>query len=141
MFLYCKRARQKLNCVIVRVSNSQTPPSPDHLPFIAKVSNMRIKVSADTVNYASVIAYYNANKPADEEPLERLDRFEGGFQIQIESMKNTPIDSNLKIRQLRWSRGCLLSGYHIGFTEKQTLLLYEALVHSYGIGEGVVLLY
>lgn len=93
-----------------------------------------IQVQANTVNYASVIAHYNANKPADEEPLERLDRAEGGFQIQIASMKNNPVDINQKIRQLWWSSG------RIGFTEKQTLLLYAALVHSYGIGQGCVLL-
>lgn len=101
---------------------------------------MRIKVSADTVNYDSVIAHYNANKPEDEEPLERLNRVEGGFQIQIAKMKNKSVDANEKIRQLRWSSGCLVSGFHIGFTEKQTILLYEALVHSYGGGEGNVLL-
>lgn len=94
---------------------------------------MRIQVLAKTVDYASVIDHYNAHKPVDEEPLERLDRTEGGFQIQLVEMKNRFVDENLKIRQLRWANGYLVSGFHIGFTEKQTMLLYEALIYSYGI--------
>ena len=97
---------------------------------------MQIKVLVDTIEYQPVLDYYNANKPEHEEPLEKLDRFEGGFQIQIPSMKNKPVDENLKIRQLRWSSGRLVSQFgwniYIGFTEKQTVMLYEALVHALG---------
>ena len=94
---------------------------------------MQIKVLVDTIKYQPVLDYYNANKPEDEEPLERLDRFEGGFQIQIPSMKNKSVGENSKIRQLRWSRGRLVSYFGlIGFTEKQTVMLYEALVHALG---------
>ena len=80
---------------------------------------MRIRVLSPTVNYEEVLTHYNANKPEDEEPLERLDRFEGGFQIQIPSMKDKIVDANKKIRQLRWSNGRLVSGFYTGFTEKQ----------------------
>jgi hypothetical protein len=93
---------------------------------------MRIQVLAPTVNYQSILEHYNSNKPEDEEPLERLDRTEGGFQIQIPSMKDKSVDENRKIRQLRWANGWLVSGFYIGFTEKQTMLLYEALVYSLG---------
>jgi hypothetical protein len=95
---------------------------------------MQIKVLVDTIEYQPVLDYYNTNKPENEEPLERLDRAEGGFKIQIPSMKNKSVDENSKIRQLRWSMGTLVSrsgwNIYIGFTEKQTMMLYEALVHA-----------
>ena len=101
---------------------------------------MQIKVFAPTVNYEAVLNYYNANKPEDEEPLERLDRMEGGFQIQIPEMKNRSVDANRKVRQLRWVNGGLCAWPYVGFTDKQTVLLYEALFHSYGGSEGKVIL-
>jgi len=91
----------------------------------------------------AVLNHYNTNKTADEAPLERLDRTEGGFQIQLpeNQWKINPYfgfaDSNDKIRQLRWSNGYLQSMGYIGFTKKQTMLLYEALV--YGFGGNVIL--
>jgi hypothetical protein len=91
---------------------------------------MQIKVLVDTLDYEPVLNYYNSNKSEDEEPLEILDRAEGGFKISIPKMKNKYVDENLKIRQLRWSMGNLLSMGHIGFTEKQTMLLYESLLYA-----------
>jgi hypothetical protein len=91
---------------------------------------MRIKVLADTIDYNAILDYYNTHRSDDEEPLQRLDRTEGGFQIQIPSMKNKICDENNKIRQLRWANGQLVSGFYIGFTEKQTMLLYDALVYA-----------
>ena len=91
---------------------------------------MQIKVLSHTINYQPVIDYSNNHKPYDEEPLERLDRVEGGFQIQIPSMKDKMVDVNRKIRQLRWDQGKLVSMFYIGFNEKQTMMLYEALVQA-----------
>ena len=96
---------------------------------------MPIRVTATSIDAETlrdVINYYNTNKPDDEESLERLNRAEGGFQIQIASKKDMACDANHKIRQLRWSRGRLVSGGHIGFTQKQEAMLYEALVHALG---------
>jgi hypothetical protein len=93
---------------------------------------MHISVTVDSIsktNFQEILDYYNTNKPNDEELLERLDRFEGGFQIEISQQRNKCIDENNKIRQLRWSRGKLVSGCYIGFTEKQLLLLYDAMVY------------
>jgi hypothetical protein len=90
---------------------------------------MQIRVLVDSVNYNDIVTYYNENKPADEAPLERLDRFEGGFKIAIPEMKDAH-DENNKIRQLRWSNRQLLQCGYIGFTKKQTMMLYEALVYS-----------
>ena len=84
-----------------------------------------------------ILQYYNEHKPAEEEPLERLPRAEGGFQIQITSKKNECCDANLKIRQLRWWKGTLISFGYIGFTAQQEAMLYEALV--YGLGGGVLM--
>jgi len=92
----------------------------------------------------AVLNYYNTNKAADEEPLERLDRAEGGFQIKLkeDQWKIDPYfglaDANDKIRQLRWSNGYLLPMGYRGFTEKQYMLLYESLV--FGFEPGSVLL-
>jgi hypothetical protein len=93
----------------------------------------------------STLNHYNANKPADEFPLEQLDRAEGGFKIDLPPEKwarnwtsGLPPDANDKIRQLRWSNGYLKSSYYIGFTASQYMLLYEALVVGFGSGNVIL---
>jgi hypothetical protein len=73
---------------------------------------------------------------ATDEPLERLNRCEGGFQIQISYMKDQYCDPNNKIKQLRWNKGYLSPMKYISFTYKEQKLLYYALV--YVIGEEYV---
>ena len=103
---------------------------------------MTIRVVPETIDketFQKILDYYNANKPEDEEPLERLPRAEGGFQIQLTDMKDKYCDDNKKIRQLRWnSIGQLVSRGYIDFTAKQGTLLYEALV--YGLGKANVII-
>lgn len=103
---------------------------------------MTIRVVPETIDketFQKILDHYNANKPDDEEPLERLQRAEGGFQIQIKDMKDKYCDDNKKIRQLRWnSIGQLVTKGYIDFTAKQGKLLYEALV--YGLGEANVII-
>jgi hypothetical protein len=83
-----------------------------------------------------VLDYYNANKPANENKLERLNRAEGGFQIQIPEIKwkiNPYIgfaDANDKVQQVRWNKGKLVSSRHIDFTLEQYMLLYESLTNA-----------
>ena len=92
---------------------------------------MRIKVLVDSIDpetYNTILNHYNNNKLPTEEPLERLNRAEGGFKINISNMKNKICDANNKIKQLRWSKGYLVSQGYIGFNEKETILLYESLV-------------
>lgn len=98
---------------------------------------VQIKVLVDTIEkqtFQKILDYYNNNKELGEQNLERLDRVEGGFQIKIpqEKLDSTKqyLDPNEEIRQLRWSRGYLTSGYYIGFTQKQYMLLYDALVYA-----------
>jgi hypothetical protein len=99
---------------------------------------MPIKVLVDTIcaeDMQSILDYYNAyaqNKPGHREPLELLDRYEGGFQISISEMKNIDCDDNKKIKQLRWHRGYLVSNYYIGFDTDEEELLYTSLVHVLG---------
>jgi hypothetical protein len=46
-------------------------------------------------------------------------------------MKNIHCDENRKIKQLRWSKGYLVSQY-INFTEQEHDLLYDSLVYVLG---------
>lgn len=101
---------------------------------------MQIKVLVDIIEYEDlqkILEYYNSNKSIDEEPLEVLDRCEGGFKIAIPYMKDIMCDENRKIKQLRWSKGYLVSQY-INFTEKEQILLYDSLVYALG-NENVIL--
>ena len=94
--------------------------------------------------YKPICDYYNANKPADWTPLKKLDRSEGGFSVdltpteikQILEWRNNiscVVDNNDTIRQLRWTNnGFLKTHRYIGFTEDQTLLLFQALKASIG---------
>jgi hypothetical protein len=97
-----------------------------------------IKVLVDTINketFQKILDFYNNNKEAGEAPLQGLSRAESGFQIGLpeNQWKKDYLGysgSNDKIRQLRWNKGRLDSSGYIGFTEKQYILLYEALFHS-----------
>lgn len=96
---------------------------------------MQIKVFVDEIDNETiqkVLNYYNSNKLDDEEPLQILDRCEGGFKIQISYMKNQMCNENDKIKQLRWHRKYLTSKSYIDFKYKEKMLLYEALVNVLG---------
>jgi hypothetical protein len=96
---------------------------------------MQIKVFIDEIDNETiqkVLDYYNSNKLDDEEPLQILDRCEGGFKIQISYMKNQMCNENDKIKQLRWHRKYLTSKSYIDFKYKEKMLLYEALVNVLG---------
>jgi hypothetical protein len=96
---------------------------------------MQIKVFIDEIKNEQIqriLAYYNDNKLHDEEPLEILNRCEGGFKIQISYMKEQFCDENNKIKQLRWHKKYLTSQKYIDFKYKEKMLLYEALVKVLG---------
>jgi len=92
---------------------------------------MCIRVFVDSINITmlkEIVNIYNKNKPDDEELLELLDIPEDGFKINIPEKQND-VDENNRIRQIRWNNKCLITEYPlIGFTEKQELLLYEAIL-------------
>jgi len=79
-----------------------------------------------------ILHYYNSNKCDNEEPLELLDRCEGGFQIKISYMKNYEGLANDRIKQVRWKRGYLISNPYISFTYEEEKLLFESLVYVLG---------
>ena len=83
-------------------------------------------------NFQKILDYYNSKKDENDEPLERLDRCEGGFKIQLSYMKNYFGDENKRIKQLRWNKGYLLSKGYICFKYKEEMLLFEALVNVLG---------
>jgi hypothetical protein len=97
-----------------------------------------IKVLVDTITKVTkqkILDFYNANKEAGEAPLQNLDRAEGGFKIDLpeNQWKKDYLGytgSNEKIRQERWSKGILDSCGYVGFTMKQYMLLYEAMVFT-----------
>ena len=64
---------------------------------------MQIKVLLQIIDndkLNEILDYYNTNKPCDEEPIELLDRYEGGFKINLPDMKDRLCDDNQKIKQL-----------------------------------------
>ena len=96
---------------------------------------MQVKVFVDEIDNETiqkVLDYYNSNKLDDEEPLQILNRCEGGFKIQISYMKNQMCNENDKIKQLRWHKKYLTSQTYIDFKYKEKMLLFEALVNVVG---------
>jgi len=96
---------------------------------------MPIKVfvnSIDTETIQKILNYYNSKKFKDEEPLEILDRCEGGFKIQLSYMKDQQCDENKRIKQLRWNKGYLLSQGYKSFRYKEEMLLFVALANVLG---------
>jgi hypothetical protein len=100
---------------------------------------MTIKVLVKCIENESItkiLEYYNSNKSTYDEPLEPLDRAEGGFQIKfsdVTNIKNVHCDPNEKIKQLRWSRGYLVPySYYMSFTILEERLLFEAMKNVLG---------
>lgn len=96
---------------------------------------LKIRVLVPIIVYddlQKILNHYNATKSIDEEPLELLDRCEGGFQIVIPHMKGIKCDANRKIKQLRWNKRYLDSYNYINFTEKELTLLYNSLCKVLG---------
>jgi len=97
-----------------------------------------IKLDSPVVDYTAVLKYYNEHKDDSSNPIYKLDRFEGGFGIDIKNYKpdsRNPMsyDPNSKIKQLRWKKGVLLTapGFN-SFNSNESTLLLNALKHVYG---------
>ena len=86
----------------------------------------------------SILNYYNTHKKETDEPLERLNRAEGGFQIQITDLKDvSSINTNEKIKQLRWKRRYLVPEYGFPYFEDgEQALLFESMKSV--LGDNVV---
>jgi hypothetical protein len=77
--------------------------------------------------YTKVLNYYNSNKSQNDQPLEKLDRCEGGFMIKKEN-NSAFHDENDKIKQLRWNAKYLVPyKNYSSFSEDEEELLYKSL--------------
>ena len=68
-----------------------------------------IKLDSPAVDYTALLKYYNDHKDDSLNGLYKLERFEGGFEIDIKNYKTyscNPMryDPNSKIKQLRWKK-------------------------------------
>ena len=93
-----------------------------------------MSISVKFASYSSeevkrVIDHYNQIKPSHSNIIEELDRCEGGFQIAVVEEAG---DTNQRIKQLRWNKRKLDPMNHRGFTQEETLRLYQSLVHVFG---------
>ncbi len=92
---------------------------------------MPIRVLVDSVDYddiEKIIENYNLKKEKSDQPLERLDRCEGGFKIRLKDYDKLKGDDNNKIKQLRWQYRYLkpFPG-HLGFELREEVILYESI--------------
>ena len=100
---------------------------------------MNIRVTFNTLSYDDVCDLYNRKKEEDMMPISKLDRMEGGFQIEIKGYEPTPgniysYDANASIKQVRWQNKWLRTDTirYNPFDEKETQLLYETFIELYG---------
>jgi hypothetical protein len=99
---------------------------------------MSISVKFSTYSpedFQRVLDHYNHIKPSHHMDLEKLDRCEGGFQIALNVDELDPsddMDANRRIKQLRWKNRRLDPMRYMGFTQEETLHLYQSLVHVFG---------
>ncbi len=96
---------------------------------------MHIEVLFDVItgdDCNKIINYYNSNKGENKQPLEKLDRCEGGFMIKKENSSSFA-DENDKIKQLRWNRKCLVPfKNYTSFSEEEEQLLYNSFLETFG---------
>jgi hypothetical protein len=97
---------------------------------------IKIKVNMDIITaaqYEKIIEKYNEIKPKSWQPLERLPRAEGGFQLEIPEKKDIKCSENQKIKQLRWNKKCLVPyKNYIGFNVRETELLFNTMKSVFG---------
>jgi hypothetical protein len=102
-----------------------------------------IKVHTDTLptnGYEDICRFYNQNRTPNSNPIREAGVWEGGFEISLTdqeianiNLRTTyPLDPNDKVRQVRWSRGRLLSMGYVCLQEEEYQLLYKSLVHVLG---------
>ena len=98
-----------------------------------KIKKGDIKVTIDRINiecYEKICEYYN--KEQIHGPIERLNRFEGGFSVEIKKEERISSFENDRIRQIRWEKKTLISDKYIGLLEDEIELLYKAMKNVLG---------
>jgi len=97
------------------------------MPYVS----VNFKVIVDD-SYEAVVKQYNKNKPSDWQPLAKLGRIEGGFQIDIPELKDKN-DVNGRIKQVRWHKlGLRTRITDIPFSDEETKLLHDSMVTVFG---------
>ena len=97
------------------------------MPYVS----VNFKVIVDD-SYDAVVKQYNKNKPSEWQPLAKLNRIEGWFQIDIPEFKGNN-DVNEKIKQVRWyKKGLRTRITDIPFSEEETKLLHDSMVTVFG---------
>lgn len=87
-----------------------------------------ITVSVDRITleyYDKICEYYNQRETHGK--IQKLDRCEGGFCVEIKKEERESELENDRIRQLRWNRKRLVSGMYKSLLEEEILLLYESM--------------
>jgi len=96
---------------------------------IVKGRKGNIKVTLDRISlecYDKICEYYNERETLGK--IERLDRCEGGFCVEIKKEERESEFENDRIRQLRWNRRReLVSSMYKGLLEEEESLLYESM--------------
>lgn len=94
-----------------------------------------IKVNFDVItpeNYDEVCTFYNKEIPTNSNPLQKLNRIEGGFKILLDHFNDND-DANLKIKQVRWKKKHLATEFHhFPFTDEETQRLFLSFQHVFG---------
>jgi len=97
-----------------------------------------MSISVKFASYSSeelerVINYYNQIKSSHDSVIEELNRCEGGFKIAEENdIEIESANPNNRIKQLRWKNRKLDPMNFKGFTQEETLRLYQSLVYVFG---------
>ena len=104
---------------------------------------MYIQVLFSTIDYKAVCAFYNENKDPNANPLEEINRIEGGFMIKrkMESKDGNVklVDDNAIVKQARWSRKNLFTptGYYT-FSDAEWILIHQSLMAVYGPEQAIL---
>jgi hypothetical protein len=97
---------------------------------------MTIKVLTDSIDLTimkKILKIFNEKKEKNDNPLEILNRCEGGFMIKKINYDQLSGDENTKIKQLRWQNNYLKPfRNYIGFDLQEELLLYSCMKEVLG---------
>ena len=141
LIVYKKVYRNRMQSTIIYPEQEEVKKEPIELNN-EKIKEYKIKVKIDVIKQnenQEIVEKYNELKPANWQPLEILQRAEGGFQIEIPDKKNVKCtNQNDKIKQLRWMNKTLVCrNSYIGFNHVELQLLFRAM-HSV-LGDNVYL--
>uniref|UniRef100_A0A6C0KK28 Uncharacterized protein n=1 Tax=viral metagenome TaxID=1070528 RepID=A0A6C0KK28_9ZZZZ len=121
----------------IQEAKPEPPPeiTPETSPKTLHWTVIKVKIEIITgEHYKQIIEKYNETKPSNWPPLERLDRAEGGFQLEIPEKRGIKCrNANDKIKQLRWKNKALVQhNNYITFNEGELEILFNAMLDVLG---------